>query len=558
MTKFTIISFLSLLLFIGCGSKKALVTSELSYAKRKIFEQQFFEAQKQKALNNKEKALNLFKQSLETYPQSSVCMYEVAKLYYQLEKYNDAMYWAKQAVDNSNDFNHWYSGQLAQFYNKFGKYQESAEVFAYMVEKEPENKDNYLEAANQYYNAKEFGKSINQLLKMQSVFGVEEASATRLEFVYRNTGQPDKAIDAIHQLCNAFPNEVSYKGYLVDAYVRADRTNDAKNTLREIIKADSTNGRAYFMLYNIYNKEGNDELAFLNLRKAFKSNDVGLFDKLQSVSVYFLKINKDEKTKNEITELSDILIELYPTSPEPFVLKSDISNALNDYESARNYIKKAIEINQGDFKLWVKLLKLDEKLHNNNFQLEDAEKAISLYPSIADLYRAKAYALYNLNRYEEAINTADIGLEVAIEKQDKVSLKMCKALCYTKLSNSLKSDKLYSEVLLIDPYNAIALNNYASNLASRGERIDEADSMIHLALKLDNTNSSFYDTKAWILYHQQKYNEALDWLNNAIAMDPRNRDYYVHAKAVYQKLGNQTLANQMQQHIDQLSIEIKH
>ena len=64
-------------------------------------------------------------------------MYEVAKLYYQLEKYNDAMYWAKQAVDNSNDFNHWYSGQLAQFYNKFGKYQESAEVFAYMVEKEP-------------------------------------------------------------------------------------------------------------------------------------------------------------------------------------------------------------------------------------------------------------------------------------------------------------------------------------------------------------------------------------------------------------------------------------
>ena len=558
MTKSAPISFLALLLFVGCSSRKALVSGDLSYANRKVYEQQYFEALKQKALNNKQKSLGLFQQSLETYPQGSASMYEVAKLFYQLENYNDAMYWAKQAVDNSKEYNHWYAGQLAQFYNKFGKYQESAQTFAYMIDNEPDNKDNYLETANQYYNAKEYNESINYLLQMQSLFGVDEVSATRLEFVYRNIGESDKAINAIKELCESFPSELGYKGYLADALLRADRVEEAKTTLNSIVKEDSTNGRAFFMLYTIYNKEGNDQLAFENLKRAFRSNDVDLVDKLQSIGVYFLKINKDEKTKNEIIELSDVLVAQYPNSPEPYVLKSDIDNALGQYSSARSYIKQALDINQSDFKLWLKLLKLNDKLRDSELQLEDSDKAISLFPNIADLYRTKAYALFHLTRYDESILAAEEGLEVSIEKQDKVSLKMCQALSYNKLGNNTKSDNLYEQVLRLDEYNPVALSNYAYNLASRGERIIEADSMINVALKLDNTNPVFFNTKAWILYHQQKYTEALDWLNKAISSDPKNKEYYVHAKAVYQKLCNQTLANQMQQKIDQLSIENNH
>ncbi|MEY2924853.1 MAG: hypothetical protein RLZZ337_1401 [Bacteroidota bacterium] len=556
MIRKSAISFISVLLLFGCSSRKALISSELTYEKRKVFDQQFFEANKQKVLNNKEKALGLFNEALETYPQSSAAMYETAKLHYQLENYNEALFWAKKAVESASSFNHWYSGQLAQFYNKFGKYAESAGVFSTMIENEPDVEDNYLEAANQYYNAKQFGDAIAVLLKMQDRFGVDEQSATRLEFVYRNMGEGDKAIDAIIRLVLAYPDETRYQGYLADSYLRANKEAEAKQVLSKMISADSSNGKALFMLYTISNKQGTDEDAFFYLKKAFASDDVELTDKLQSIGAYFLKLNKDEKTKAEIKELSDILVSQYPNSPEPWVLKSDISSALANYSEARDFINKALDVNHGDFKLWMKLLKIDEKLRKNRFLVEDADRALILFPNIAELYRTKAYALYHLSQYDKSIAVCDEGLEVAIEKQDKVSLKMCKALNYNKLNKYSMSNNLYNEVLSLDNLNPIALNNYAYNLASRGDRILEADSMINLALKLELNNPILFDTKAWVLYQQQKYEEALDWLNKAIAIDPNNKEYYVHSKAVYQKLGNLTLANEMQKIIDQLSIEV--
>lgn len=555
MTKFGSISLILIIAFgLGCGSKKAVV-SGLSYEKRKIFEQQFFEANKQKALNNKEKALTLFQQSLETYPSSSAVMFELAKLHYQLDNYNEALYWSKKAVENAKEYNHWYSGQLAQFYNKFGKYKESAEVFVSMIKEEPEQKDNYTEAANQFYNAREFDKAIDQLLIMQNKFGVEIESAHRLEFIYSNSGQKDKANEAMQKLCDKYPENIEYKGYLAESYLKADRPVEAIAVLNEIINLDSNDGFAYFMLYNIYKRQGNSTLAYKNLKKTFESNEIDLVEKLQAVGIYFLKINTDEKAKSEIIVLSDILLEQYPNSIEPLVLKSDISNALNDFEMARSYLIQALAIDKGDFKLWIKLLKLDEMLKNAELQLADANSAIALYPNISELYKTKAYALYHLNQYHEAIAASDEGLEVAIDKQDKIALLMCKALSNNKLNNVAMSEGLYKDVLKLDPYNAGALNNYAYNLALRGERLVDADSMINVALKIEGANPILFDTKAWILYHQQKYSEAISWLNKAIELDPKNIEYYVHSKAVYQKLGNQTLANDMQQIIDKLISE---
>ena len=120
-------------------------------------------------------------------------MYQLAKLYYQANKSNEALYWAEKAVAQS-PYNHWYSGQLGQFYSKYGKYTESANVFAEMVVEEPEEKQNYTETAGQYFNAKNYNQSVIYLKKMQERFGIEPESSTRLEYVYSALGKTDLAV----------------------------------------------------------------------------------------------------------------------------------------------------------------------------------------------------------------------------------------------------------------------------------------------------------------------------------------------------------------------------
>ena len=242
----------------------------LDYQQQKDFEKVFFEANKQKVLNNKEKALELYIKSLTLNKQSHAAMFQVANLNYQLDRFNEALYWAEQTVKTSETYNHWYYGQLAQFYNKFGKYTESAQLFSSMIENEPDVKENYFEAANQYYNAKEFEKAIAVLKGMQETFGVEMESASRLEFVYSAVGQGDKAVEAMEQLVSEDPSDIRSRGFLAETYLKNNQKEKSIETLQGIIKSDPEIGKAYFALYSIYEEDGNYSLAFYNLKESFK------------------------------------------------------------------------------------------------------------------------------------------------------------------------------------------------------------------------------------------------------------------------------------------------
>ena len=100
-----IVFILTTILALGCKTSESLKSKELSYNQRKTFETFYFEASKQKILNNKEKALRLFQSSLEVNPKSGAAMYQVAQLSYELNRYSDALYWAENLLNQTKTIN---------------------------------------------------------------------------------------------------------------------------------------------------------------------------------------------------------------------------------------------------------------------------------------------------------------------------------------------------------------------------------------------------------------------------------------------------------------------
>lgn len=541
----------------GCKSIKPNTATTLSYSKQKKFATVYFEASKYKVLGDHEKSLNAFIRAYEINPKSHEVMFQLAKQYYALSKFDDALFWAEKAVGVNPEYNHWYYGQLGQFYNKFGKYEQSAGVFAKMTEFEPDNRDNYTEAANQFYNAKKPQSAIAILKKMQSFFGIEPESSTRLEFVYTNIGQTGKAVAEMEKLANEDPLNIQYLGYLSDAYISADKLDEAIKSLNKIIALDPNSGKAHFSLYAIYNQKGKEDVALEHLKKAFAYDDLSLVKKMQSVSGFFLKLRTDKRVENSLLELSDILLEVYPQAPEPYILRSDIYGTLRQFEDARLYTLKALEIDPSDFKLWSKLMAVNAQMERPDRQIEDATKALENFPNQVGLYVAKAYALYEVEAYEKAISITENGMDVAIDKTAKVELLSCKASSFEKLNETKKAESVFEAILAISPYNATVLNNYAYSLSKRMERLDKADSMIDLALKLEPSNPYFMDTKAWILYGKKEYADGIVLLEKAMKIDPKNSEYYVHARTIYQALGNTTMANEMSLKIKELTSDEK-
>jgi tetratricopeptide (TPR) repeat protein len=541
------------------GCKSSLVgvakVDDLDYKTRKAFEKSFFEANKQKVLNNSEKARELYHRSLTLNPESHATMYQLAKLNYQLDRYTEALVFAEKAVRTSPSYNHWYYGLLAQYYNKFGKYQKSAEVFIQMIENEPDVKENYTESANQYYNAKQLFKSIEVLNRMQSHFGIEKVSSTRLDFVYSALGDKDKAVLEMEKLVAAYPDDIQFKGYLSETYVKAGKKEKAVALLERIIDEDSSVGKAHYALYSLKRDVDKDKEAVNHLKEAFKYDDLSLLQKMQAVTVFLNDFKKDSSLKADLFDFSEILASNYPNFIEPYIFKSDIYGTMGQYDSARCYTRKALSIDPSEFQLWSKLLGANALLNDVDQQIEDTEEALTLFPNVIALYVSLSYAHIEKKDYTKGIKIADEGLDVAVDKRDKVQLLLCKASAFDKQEMYQAADKNFDKVLKMNPFNAMVLNNYAYSLANRKIKLEKADSMITTALRLEPSNPFYLDTKAWILYGKKKFEQALKVLNKCMQLDPKGKDYYTHAIACYVALENTNMANEMQQKLDKLKNE---
>ena len=192
---------------------------------------------------------------------------------------------------------------------------------------------------------------------------------------------------------------------------------------------------------------------------------------------------------------------------------------------------------------------------NAALQLEDAKKALELFPNVTRLYAQIGYALIVEQEYYQAISITEEGLEIALDKNEKIDLLLCQASAYQKLNNHGKSDQIFENILSISPNNGVVLNNYAYSLALRKEMLVKADSLIEIALKREPNNPFFLDTRAWIFYAKKEYTSALKLLDQCMALDPENSEYYRHAKEIFMEMGNQTMANEMQSKIDLIDVK---
>ena len=114
----------------------------------------------------------------------------------------------------------------------------------------------------------------------------------------------------------------------------------------------------------------------------------------------------------------------------------------------------------------------------------------------------------------------EIGKDLAIENQAlKSQFFSSLGDLYHEINDYLSSDKSYDQALSLDPNNVYVLNNYSYYLSLRKEKLERAKEMSLKSNRIAPGQSSFQDTYAWILYQLGNYEEALEWINKAIASD---------------------------------------
>jgi len=537
------IPLLVIVLSSSCASlrnKKGGYT--LDYDTKKKFQYFYYEASKQKILGNSEEALGLFEQALKVDPRSHASMYQISNIYYGEKQLEAAIYWAEKAVEANPNFNFWYYGQLGQFYNRNKEFEKSAKVFEFMIKQEPGKKTNYAEASNQYFNSGQLKDALRILEKYQLKFGIDEISARKIEGLYFRMNKPDDAVQAIQQLVDRYPDNLKYLGLLTESLKIAKRTEETLPVFDKMLRLDPGNGFAHFGLAEYYRKTDQNK-SFSHLKSAFGDQKLEINQKLKVLSSFMMMVSVNPAIRMQAEELSNIIINTHPNEPMGYIALSDIQFADLDFEESRESLKKALDLDPSDAKVWQKLLLIDDKLQDHRKIVSDSRDAMELFPNQLVFILYNAYSNLIIEDYTAAIEAANIGLEISLNKSDKVQFLNLLADSYNKLQRFQESDEAFKALFELNPKDEVALNNYAFYLAERNEKLSFALELIQKARTIDSTNPLYLDTHGWVLYKLKRYAEAKELLEQALMQLPNDYELTEHFGLVLIALGDTEQGN---------------
>lgn len=123
-----------------------------------------------------------------------------------------------------------------------------------------------------------------------------------------------------------------------------------------------------------------------------------------------------------------------------------------------------------------------------------------------------AQAFAALERGDRAVEVLE---RLARRVPDDLGVKFELAAAYEQANRHADAERLFREIVEADPAHALALNYLGYMLADRGERLDEAVSLISRALAIEPGNLSYSDSLGWAYFKQGRFALAAEHLGKA-------------------------------------------
>lgn len=182
-------------------------------------------------------------------------------------------------------------------------------------------------------------------------------------------------------------------------------------------------------------------------------------------------------------------------------------------------------------------------LYRHVGQMVDAKRvlqqAIQKMPEEAPFYQILSLLWEEENQLEEAVGVLKKGIK-KIPKEEQLHFNL--GILYDKLENRNEGVREMQKVIAINPKNASALNYIGYIYAERGEKLDEAESLIRKALELKPNDGYIIDSLGWVYFQKGDLEKALEYLEKAYKASPKEPTILEHLGDIFLKQGKKERA----------------
>lgn len=483
----------------------------------------FFAGLREKLNENYVMASSNFTKVIAVDPQNHAAYFELSNADFKQDKLSEAEINIKKAVALNTE-NVWYWRLLSEIYKRGNRMPELVGVFNQLIRIDPDNDAYYFDKANAFYLSGKADSSKFIYNQIEQKFG----TSRDLENARRRFQQVEtKSESDIIKLLEG--NQADSKNYLYAAGLLLQKGNIAE-AAKVLIKAQQVTPDDFeinLALADVYRRQKNDQAAFDALKQAFKSPEMPLGEKIKIVIAMFPAINSPVVASN-LNEMTRIMAEANPEEAKVQALYGDVLYQQNNLKLALEQYQKALKLDDQVYAVWEQTINIETLMGRYADAVRLADDALTIYPNQASLHYYSAYALFKSGKADAAL--ANLKLAVQLDSDNKALQAQVFALqgdIYINQNNFNQAKISFEKALVLEPENYLIMNNYAYYLALRNDDLTKASAYAKRAAEAMPGNSSIADTYAFILFKQEKYDLAQQWIEKALENNSNKDGVYL-------------------------------
>ena len=502
----------------GCQKKTIPQTSQTNIELRgkdlQNYTYLFSEALKNKILGDIPRSIQYYERCLSIKPDSDASMYELSSLYSIVGDYQKSLQYARLAR-NTDPENLWYQLQLANLYRAFNQNDSSIFVYEHIIRNFEDRPDLAFNLGNLYRESGRYNDALKIFSRLEDQFGQNENIILSKHEIYEAQGNYQEAELQVEKLLAIDPQRIEFLVMYAEIQYVQDKHEKAEGIYEKLEKISPDNELLIISRLGYYEYRGDEDNLVAQLKVLIDGKAIKMETKLQ----VFVSLIEDPGVLSN-GQIENALMDLRSSHPGEIritALLADFYTRKGNYEKAREEYLKYLEKEKSNYLVWEQLLFISNILGNNEELYQLSQEALRLFRSAPIPYFFNGVACTQLNKYQEAVNILNEGIQFVGENKNLlVQYYAMLGDAYRNLGQHRKSDEAFEEALKIDPENTIVLNNYSYYLALRGADLKNALRMSGKTIKTEPENATYLDTYGWILFVMEKYDQARRYLKKAV------------------------------------------
>lgn len=399
------------------------------------FQEAFFEALKQKAIENYEKAIIALKECQKLQPTNAVVFFELGKNYKLLNDLESAIS-NFQKANSLQPNREWILQALMETYYLNKQFEPGILINKQLVSY---NEKYYDTLAKRYMELQQFDKLLALLDKLDAEFGLTEYRNSLRQQIYSLTNNSSAQIKTLQESILLNPeNEMNYLN-LIYVYSDEGLEKEAFHTAQKMKELFPTSKVVHLALYKFYLNENRTEDALSSMKLILESEEIDASSKFKVLNDFLLLVNENNQYEDELKKVA-ALFSKEENSPEVFQKFGDYFLQKKENLKALDFYEMGISKKLDNYELLRNTLLLQLNLSKFEEALELSNAALEIFPAQALLYLINGTTLNNLKKYKEAQEILTFGLDYLIdEKELERDFYRQLSVAYLGLGNSSKA-----------------------------------------------------------------------------------------------------------------------